>query len=91
MHNRTTCRSHIRNTVDKYKVSQIFVSSKFIRGFQGQINSGEVTVGDGIMALPSGDHAQVTAIYVTDQKVQTAQEGQPVTIQLDKEIDISPP
>lgn len=59
------------------------------RGFQGQVNSGEVTVGDGIMVLPSGERAQVTAIYVADQKVRTAQSGQPVTIQLDKEIDIS--
>lgn len=59
------------------------------RGFQGQINSGEVAAGDEIMVLPSGEHALVTAIYVADQKVQAAQAGQPVTIQLDKEIDIS--
>lgn len=59
------------------------------RGFQGQINSGEVAIGDEITVLPSGEHAQVTAIYVTDQKAEKAQAGQPVTIQLDKEIDIS--
>lgn len=59
------------------------------RGFQGQINSGEVAVGDEIMVLPSGEHAQVASIYVADQKTRTAQAGQPVTIQLDKEIDIS--
>jgi bifunctional enzyme CysN/CysC len=59
------------------------------RGFQGQINAGEVSVGDDIIVLPSGEHAKVSGIYVTDQEVKTAQMGQPVTIQLDSEIDIS--
>ena len=59
------------------------------RGFQGQINAGEITVGDEIIVLPSGEHARAADIYITDQKAETAQAGQPVTIQLDKEIDIS--
>ena len=59
------------------------------RGFQGQISLGEIAVGNEIVVLPSYEHAQITGIYVTDQKVGMAQEGQPVTIQLDKEIDIS--
>lgn len=59
------------------------------RGFQGQINMGEITVGDDILVLPSGEHARVTDIYVTDRQVETAQAGQPVTVRLDKEIDIS--
>lgn len=59
------------------------------RGFQGQINAGEIMVGDEIIVLPSGEHAKAADIYVTDQKSKTAQAGQPVTIQLDREIDIS--
>lgn len=59
------------------------------RGFQGQIGTGEITVGDEIIVLPSGEHAKAADIYITDQKVETAQAGQPVTIQLDREIDIS--
>lgn len=59
------------------------------RGFQGQINAGEITVGDEIIVLPSGEHAKVADIFITDRKSETAQAGQPVTIQLDKEIDIS--
>lgn len=59
------------------------------RGFQGQISVGEIAVGNEIIVLPSGEHACVTGIHVTDQEVETAQAGQPVTIQLDKEIDIS--
>lgn len=59
------------------------------RGFQGQINAGEVTVGDEIVVLPSGESAQVTGIYVTDRTENSAQAGEPVTLQLDREIDIS--
>ncbi len=59
------------------------------RGFQGQINAGEIAVGDEIIVLPSGEHAKAADIYVTDQKVEMAQAGQAVTIQLDREIDIS--
>ncbi len=59
------------------------------RGFQGQISAGEISVGDEIVVLPSNEHAKVSGIYVTNQKVEIAQAGQPVTIQLDREIDIS--
>lgn len=59
------------------------------RGFQGQINTGEISVGDEIIVLPSGEHAKAAEIYITDKKSETAQAGQPVTIQLDREIDIS--
>lgn len=59
------------------------------RGFQGQVNTGEIEVGDEVLVLPSGERAHVTDVYVTDQKSLTAQAGQSVTIQLDREIDIS--
>ena len=59
------------------------------RGFQGQIESGVVSVGDDIITLPSGESAKVKSILVGDKDSQSAQEGQPVTIQLDKEVDVS--
>ncbi len=59
------------------------------RGFQGQIESGTVKKGDEITALPSGEKANVKSILVTDQKEKRAFAGQPVTIQLDRELDIS--
>ena len=59
------------------------------RGFQGQVNTGEVSVGNQIMVLPSGEIARIAAIYVTDRVEERAQAGEPVTIQLDREIDIS--
>ena len=59
------------------------------RGFQGQIESGVVSVGDEITTLPSGETANVKSILIGDKDSQSAQEGQPVTIQLDKEGDVS--
>lgn len=59
------------------------------RGFQGQIELGSVTVGDEITVLPSREKANVQAILWTNKNMQSAYKGQPVTIQLNKEIDIS--
>lgn len=59
------------------------------RGFQGQIESGTVTVGDEITNLPSEEKAHVKEILVGDKTVNRAEKGQPVTITLDREIDTS--
>lgn len=59
------------------------------RGFQGQIEEGVVNVGDSITSLPSGETALVKEIYVCDKQVDTAVSGQPVTIVIDREMDIS--
>ena len=59
------------------------------RGFQGQIESGSISVGDEIITLPSNEKASVKGILMTDKSVQTAHKGQPVTISLDKEVDVS--
>lgn len=59
------------------------------RGFQGQIESGSISVGDEIVTLPSNEKAHVKQILMTDKDVRTAFKGQPVTITLDKEVDVS--
>ena len=59
------------------------------RGFQGQVESGSVSVGDEITTLPSSEKAKVKEILVTDRSVETAFKGQPVTITLDREVDVS--
>lgn len=59
------------------------------RGFQGQIESGSISVGDEIVTLPSNEKAHVKQILMTDKDVKTAFRGQPVTITLDKEVDVS--
>jgi len=59
------------------------------RGFQGQIESGSISIGDEIVTLPSNEKAHVKQILMTDKDVKTAFKGQPVTITLDKEVDVS--
>ena len=59
------------------------------RGFQGQIESGSISVGDAITTLPSNETATVKGILVTDKEATSAKPGQPVTITLDREVDVS--
>ncbi|UOQ87006.1 adenylyl-sulfate kinase [Gracilibacillus salinarum] len=59
------------------------------RGFQGQVEAGSVKEGDEIITLPSQEKAKVKSILVTDYEVSEANAGQPVTIQLDREVDVS--
>ena len=59
------------------------------RGFQGQIESGRISVGDAITTLPSNETATVKGILVTDKEATSAKQGQPVTITLDREVDVS--
>jgi sulfate adenylyltransferase subunit 1 len=59
------------------------------RGFQGQIESGSVSVGESITVLPSNQNAKIKAIFVGDSPAERASAGQPVTLQLDREVDVS--
>ena len=59
------------------------------RGFQGQVESGSIAVGDEITVLPSSERAHVEALFNTDSKVDAVYKGQAVTVCLDKEIDVS--
>lgn len=70
-------------------VQRVSRPDQSFRGFQGQINEGEIAVEDEIVVLPSHEHAKVQGIHIMDQEAEMAQAGQPVTIRLDKEIDIS--
>lgn len=59
------------------------------RGFQGQIESGSVSVGEEITVLPSRETSHVRSILCGDQTVTSASAGHAVTLQLDTEIDVS--
>ncbi|SDY08290.1 adenylyl-sulfate kinase [Salimicrobium album] len=59
------------------------------RGFQGQIESGRIHPGDEVLALPSRERATVKNFLVTDREVNWGDTGQPVTVQLDREVDVS--
>ncbi len=59
------------------------------RGFQGQALSGSISAGDEVMVLPSGEKACVQSIFLADRSVDEAGKGQPLTIQLNREVDVS--
>ena len=70
-------------------VQRVCRPNHHFRGFQGQIESGEIAVGEELTVLPSGEKACVESILVLDKDSQNAQKGQAVTIQLSREIDVS--
>lgn len=70
-------------------VQRVCRPDRTFRGFQGQIATGKIAVGDEIVAMPSGEKAVVTGILQGDKQVQKSKSGNAVTIQLDTEIDIS--
>ncbi|WP_294373624.1 sulfate adenylyltransferase subunit 1 [uncultured Clostridium sp.] len=59
------------------------------RGFQGQVECGEVKIGDELTTLPSNEKALVKSINIGEKEVERAFRGQPVTITLNKEVDVS--
>ncbi len=80
---------HQQETGFVMPVQRVCRPNHTFRGFQGEVASGEVAVGDTIMVLPSRETAEVQMILYTDKSVDKACKGQPVTIQLNREIDVS--
>lgn len=70
-------------------VQRVCRPNHLFRGYQGQVMSGRISEGDQITVLPSGEGAKVRSILLADKEVKTAKKGNPITIQLDKEIDVS--
>lgn len=70
-------------------VQRVCRPDRTFRGFQGQIESGEIHVGDEITALPSNEKATVKSIIETGKEVEASDRGHAVTISLDKEVDVS--
>ena len=59
------------------------------RGYQGEISTGKIKLGDEIEVLPQREKAKVKEILIGDKKSDYAQAGQAITLALDKEIDVS--
>ncbi len=70
-------------------VQRVCRPDRSFRGFAGQIESGEVHLGDTVKVLPGENTAKVNRILVTDKESDQASAGMPVTICIDKEIDVS--
>ncbi len=59
------------------------------RGFMGRIESGEITVGEEVIVLPSGHTSKVKAIQLGNTQLQNAITEQSITLLLEDEIDTS--
>ncbi len=70
-------------------VQRICRPDRNFRGIQGEIALGKIAVGDEIVILPAGESSRVAQILVTDSKQSSAAAGQPVTICLEDEVDVS--
>ena len=70
-------------------IQRVCRPNQTFRGFQGQIEQGQISTGNEIFVLPGYEKATVKSIFVTNKPAETAYAGQPVTIQLDREIDVS--
>jgi bifunctional enzyme CysN/CysC len=79
-----------RNFSDfRFPVQYVNRPSLKFRGFAGRITSGIVTVGDEILALPSGKKSKVKEIVTYDGSTKEAYPPQSITLTLEDEIDIS--
>ena len=59
------------------------------RGFMGQIERGQIKIGDEITTLPSREKAKVKKIVVGFEEKDEASRGKAVNIVLDREVDVS--
>lgn len=72
-----------------FPVQRVSRPNSNFRGFQGQVEGGRISLGDEIFILPQREKAKVKSIFVTDKKEERACVGQAITLQLDREVDIS--
>lgn len=59
------------------------------RGFAGSLAGGQLRVGDAVRVTASGQTAQVKEIVTFDGLLQQANDGDAITLVLDREVDIS--
>lgn len=70
-------------------VQRVCRPDRTFRGFQGQIESGRIQIGDEITSLPSGEKAVVRRIIDAGTDCTSSRYGRAVTICLDREVDVS--
>jgi sulfate adenylyltransferase large subunit len=79
----------VRATAFRFPVQRVIRPDQNFRGYAGQIVSGVVRPGDGILALPSGWRSRVKTIETFDGRLDEALAPMSVTLTLEDEVDIS--
>lgn len=59
------------------------------RGFAGQVASGRLVVGDEVVVAKSGQSSKIKRIVTQDGDLETAAEGQAITIVLEDQLEVS--
>jgi len=73
----------------RFPVQRVIRPDQNFRGYAGQIVSGAVRPGDGILSLPSGQRSRVKSIETFDGRLEEAVAPMSVTLTLEDEVDIS--
>ncbi len=73
----------------RFPVQRVLRPNPGFRGYAGQIASGTVRLGDGILLQPSGRTAKVSRIVTFDGDLDEAASPLSITLVLDRELDIS--
>lgn len=73
----------------RFQVQYVNRPNLDFRGFCGNIGSGEIRVGDTVVALPSGKESRIKSIVTFDGELEKAGAGEAVTLTLEDEIDVS--
>jgi sulfate adenylyltransferase subunit 1 len=77
------------NSSFRFPVQYVNRPNLDFRGFCGTVASGEISIGDTIVALPSGKSSKVKDIIGAGGLVDSAYTNEAITITLEDEIDIS--
>jgi bifunctional enzyme CysN/CysC len=79
-----------RNHVDfRFPVQLAVRPHQDFRGFAGQVASGQVSVGEEVLVLPSRQTSHVRSIVAGGEQVHAASQGDSIIISLAHEIDVS--
>src|SRR6202044_4004305 len=73
----------------RFPVQRVIRPNQDFRGYAGQVVSGTIRPGDGILALPSGRRSRGKSIETFDGRLQEAVAPMSVTLTLEDEVDIS--
>jgi sulfate adenylyltransferase subunit 1 len=73
----------------RFPVQRVIRPDQDFRGYAGQVVSGAIRPGDGILALPSGRRSRVKSIETFDGRLKEALAPMSVTLTLEDEVDIS--
>ena len=73
----------------RFPVQYVIRPDQTFRGFAGQLTSGTLSVGETVIALPSGIRSRIKSIVTFEGELDEARAGDAITLTLEDEVDIS--